>query len=174
MATRSVVAYGEQERMEGFYVHWDGYPEETGRSLAEYYGSSEAAEALSDFGLFGGMREIPQPSEETGNNPGWFSEIAPTEIFFHGCEMSEEPMYQGTLEEVWESGFAADCQYFYWWDSGRNDGWRWAPMTQEVATDADMEEMQILQGSEDSRTTDTLPSEIKAAHIAKYKEFQQG
>jgi len=63
MGTRSNIAYKKSDgKIVSMYCHYDGYPQNNGVILSEYYNTKEKARALVDNGYQSGLEETVEKS----------------------------------------------------------------------------------------------------------------
>lgn len=65
MATRSLIAYGNGEKVYAAYCHWDGYPSGVGWTLFQHYrGDVDKVKSLISLGEFSSLRETVSETEK--------------------------------------------------------------------------------------------------------------
>lgn len=104
MATRAGIWQKQSDGWRGVYLHWDGYPEHAGKTLAECYNTEEKVDALL---------------EPVFNDSKYLSELAetPAECVYKD-DSNGNDSYTGVSshEECLAKSRKWTCEYMYDWD----------------------------------------------------------
>ena len=165
MSTRAVVLYGTENKSHGFYVHSDGYMECVGHALRDYYNSSEAALALSEFAFCDGMSFMPQPDmlKTRTEEAGWFlkcfdKEEACFDVMFDDAEPSKEPSFSGSIASIYREADDSAIEWLYWWNTeDENPKWRFV----EISDEQDSENIDFGEMESDSVPYEGLAGDIR-------------
>jgi hypothetical protein len=118
MATRATIAVKTPEGIRSIYCHYDGYPERTGKVLAENYTAAEKLEALIALG------DLSYIAEEVGTEKQDFSDPTMGVSLAYGRDRGEtgvEPRVHANIQEWLDYRKEQWCDYGYLWTEGTWD-----------------------------------------------------
>ena len=113
MATRSSIAIKTPEGIRSIYCHYDGYPENNGKLLEEFYTNPNKITQLLDLG------DISFLSEEVGTEKQDFNNPESGITLAYGRDRGETDVDAITHPDVesWvEAREGAGCEYGYLWN----------------------------------------------------------
>jgi hypothetical protein len=109
MATRALIGYLENGVLTSTYNHYDGYPENLGKALNNFFDSPTLAKDIANYGY------ISYIDSETGEIEAANSQ-APKKLDLNKLDSEQAAEEVAVLVD----SFGADYAYFY---SPNNDGW---------------------------------------------------
>lgn len=109
MATRALIGYLENGVLTSTYNHYDGYPENLGKALNNFFDSPTLAKDIANYGY------ISYVDPKTGEIEATNSQ-APKKLDLNKLDSEQAAEEVAVLVD----SFAADYAYFY---SPNNDGW---------------------------------------------------
>lgn len=105
MSTRSMIAFDNGDEIYAIYCHFDGYPQNVGRTLLNHYDDIEKVEELMDLGNLsilgreiGEKQDFDQPTDknwclaygrdrgEYGQEAGRYISLIEAKMDFDGCD----------------------------------------------------------------------------------------
>jgi hypothetical protein len=114
MSTKAIIAKKTKEGYKAIYVHWDGYPEHTGKILKQYYKNPQKVDELIKLGNLSFLgKEIG--SKQDFNNPNYDYVLA------YGRDRGEKNTKAKHLKDLKELlNFTSEscAEYYYIYQNG--------------------------------------------------------
>lgn len=133
MATRSMIAFDNDDEVYAIYCHSDGYLSHNGKLLYEYWSALEDVEdliALGDLSILG---------EEIGEKQDFDNRTSRKWCLAYGRDRGEKNTAAKTFGSIDEAvSFYDDCDYFYVFD-GRE--WMWKRHDQNAWNELTLEDV---------------------------------
>lgn len=111
MSTNASIAIKQKDgKVKSAYVHWDGYPEHTGQTLAKHYNTEELANKVIDGGDISSIdNSCEKPEGHTFDNP------TPGHTIYYGRDRGEEGVEPKISESVseWRSKHGQEYDYLF-------------------------------------------------------------
>jgi len=112
MATRSVIAIRESNRIIGVYCHWDGDIGHNGKILLENYSDETKLRKLIENGCISSLRKRIGTKHDFNNPPK-------DETTFYHRDRGDNLSVLSWKDENEMVEDMYDCDYFYLWDNGQ-------------------------------------------------------
>lgn len=141
MATRSFIMTDKHpqthphKRLAGVFVHWDGYPEGVGVTLAQHYTDDDKINRLVDLRDVYSLKPEPLPPKGTRHTPEKPREGVTVRLVRVGEPKVAGPYLLTDEAEALKHAARMRCEYVYIRDESKPHGWRCI----DFATDREVE-----------------------------------